>query len=688
MSDTEVVYRFIVKHDPRLGPDEEPYLLQFYIGGHEHCYIEKKLIVAPHCKVDPIVEIRIPVPTGITPGTPFLKNDAALMVIQYVAAKSEDDTHKHKLGVNEAGTICFPLKAFDGLKGNIETTETFRSYNAIAANPAYDGDKGDLTLIMQQPSYPKNVSPFLEPDEYTIDHTKPFDNPLIRTAIESTFDFPNRSKPRFSSLAGLPCLPPYQFHQWVIPGQMLAAKRNIQPMDETWWNNLISKGIQRSFPNFSVDAAKMYLQHSASEDEKMIMLVNAWTIPCNYWRYYPDQTQNRNGSMVQMEAFGLTTRSKLGIVGGKMYTPLQDCEDDEEDIQKLAREFQSEHIAKFNDPFLKDLQKVSQKYVFLQALCGVNGDQVSSGTQVQKDPYANMGGHEVGVFMRKSTFVKLVGRVNTKRPLFKGWCEEYNPDLPFDATDRPMICEGTGTVDPSGAKWRLNSLEALRYVAGGEPQKTFDHMKFIEPQDPDAINMFYRAFISFTVPEMFDEGFSNISFTAMTFDKKGNLERHFSYNDLMKPHAGIGLHVDVGQSLEQAKMSKHLATFYPAVVGYNTPCALEQCPERTKIAKRMQKITETMKKQNRCASDKSKVIITDMFPTYYQLTKERIAALCATIEHKERIVDVTVTEEAISTALGGYRIAFHVDMSKSGPSLIKGNYQKNKRPNVLMRARK
>jgi len=663
-----------VNYKPRLGPDEEPYSLLVYVGGLSHTVVSKRLIVVPGAAEKPLLQFEIPRPAQVAAGKPFLPADTALMVIAMVAAKSDDDAHKHKLGVNLGGTACFPLReVLKSNQGSARAMQKLRVYNAMVADRSYNEDKGELTLTFDQPKFPHGIEPWLPEDEYTVDHNAEFQNSLIQTVIQASMHFGKTTTCRFPAIAELPGLPPYQFHQYFIPGQMLAAKRSYKPMTEEWWQRLIDMGIQRAYPQMSVDTAKIFLEDLDSERDHMAVLVNAFCTPCNYWRYYPDQTQTSRGKYVQMECFGITSRAKCGIVNNHMYSPLQDCEDDEEDIQKLSVEFSNRRIQQFKTPLLRKLQDFSQHYVVLQALCGVNGQQLSDGRGVSKDPYASLGGHEVSVTMRKSTFVKLLGRLNKNRPLFKDWAGDYDPDAPFTfPEDQPLIGEGTGDVDPVGGGYRSSLLDAYRYlIVGNENTTLFDHWKMVQWQDPTKINDFYRCFLSFVVPELYDLGYGNASFTAMTLNPRTNQwERGFSYNDLMRPHTNIALRVDPAMSETQARTVKRVASFYPPIEGYVTPGPAEACPIRSKFEKRMQRILDVMKRQERSAQGK-RTLVADFYPTYYQLEKERIDGICRLIEQKSQIVDVKITEEAIHQGLGGYRIAFTIDMTQNPQQLIK-----------------
>jgi hypothetical protein len=675
----EVRFSVVAKWRPNLGPHEEPYAVLLWIGGLEHTIVSHKLVVVPGQAQNPLLEFVIPPPKGHRIGTPFLAADVALMAIPLCVANSEDDSHRHKRGVNEAGTACFPLrKTLSSKQGSTVATQEVKVYNALVANPNYHGNKGELEITFGQPTFPMGNDPWLPEDEFTVDHEAEFNSPLIQAVIQASMHFGINTQCRFKSIQELPGLPPYQFHQYFIPGQMMAAKRNSAPMKEKWWTALMDMGIQRSFPNMTLESARMYLAEMGSEREKMVALMNAAVTPCNYWRYYPDQTEDKDLGFVSMEAFGLTSRAKCGIVNDQFYTPLQDCEDDEQDIEKIVKEFQSLAIHNFKSPLLRQVQAVSQDYVFAQALCGVNGGQLSDGQKDPSgkvDPYASLGGHEVGILMRKSTFVKLLGKLNKNRPLFDGWASQYNPDAPLVfPEDQPMIGEGTGDVDPAGGGYRSTLLEAYRYLMVGNKTEVFKKWKMPQWQNIREVNDFYRCFLSFVIPELYELGYANGSFTAMTFDPKTKAwTRGFSYQDLMRPHSNIGLRMDPGMNETQAKTVKRVASFYPIVEGYTLPGPAAKCPVRSKLQTRMDKITETMKSLKRVVprGDDSRTLVADFYPTYYQCTRAHIQAVCEMIVNKPNIVDVTVKEEAVHTALGGFRVAFTVNMTSKPKQLIR-----------------
>lgn len=160
----------------------------------------------------------------------------------------------------------------------------------------------------------------------------------------------------------------------------------------------------------------------------------------------------------------------------------------------------------------------------------------------------------------------------------------------------------------------------------------------------------------------------------MSFDSTSKKwARGFSYQDLMRPHANIALRTDPGMSELQAKTVRHVASFYPPVVGFVLPGPAENCPVRSKLQERMKKITDTMDSMKRVVpkQQESTVLVADFYPSFYQLTKVHIQGICELIRQKENIVGVKVTEEAIHAGLGGYRVAFSVNMTEKPKQLIR-----------------
>lgn len=645
-----------VRYQPKLGPSEKPYQLYCFIGGWPGFVATRKISVLPGATEIPRLDFELPKPSHIQHGKPFLPNDLSLMIEAHCIAVSPDELHNP--GVMAAGTAAIPLR--ECLKtehGGAKYSTPLIYQNMVDANPSFDGVKGHLEVTFGQPDFPKGMNPFLPPDEFTVDFNAEEKSPVINATIEASVAFCVSTPCRFDAQV---VLPPFRFHKFVVPGQILGAKKCYAPMEESWWERLIDIGIQRAHPDMPVDIQRRHLDALGSERDHIEVFANAIAAPSNYWSYFPDETDTDAG-MINGEAFCLSSRSKSGIKNGKMFVPGQDCEDCAKDMESLTRSF-DKSVQLFKNPFLAKLQDYVGNWVFLQSLCGVNGQQLSDGKAATGDPYENMGYHECGVLMHKGTFVKLVGKINKSRPLFEGWADQFNPDAPFDDNDKPMMLEGTGLIDPRGEGIRNSLMPAYRYLMIGNRTQPFLGWKLIQWQNPKQVNDFYRVFLQFVVPDLYDKGYSNGSFVAMT--QVGNeWKRGFTYQELMNPHNNIGIRVEVGFTPEQAKVLQKVASFYPPVEPYVSPVPIEQCPIRTGMRTRLDRVLETMKNARRHPNPAAQTMVADFYPYYHQLDDARINDICTMIQEKKRIVDVEITEEPIATGLGGFRVAFHVDMT-------------------------
>jgi hypothetical protein len=87
----------------------------------------------------------------------------------------------------------------------------------------------------------------------------------------------------------------------------------------------------------------------------------------------------------------------------------------------------------------------------------------------------------------------------------------------------------------------------------------------------------------------------------------------------------------------------------------------------------MNKIVETMRDLKRTipSQEGHRILVADFYPTYYQCTRRHVQGICEMITNKPGIVDVKVTEEAIHPGLGGFRVAFTVDMTEKPKQLIR-----------------
>lgn len=654
-----VKFRASVAYKPALGPSETPYQLYFFIGGMPGFVQSKKLKVLPGAIERPYLEFEIPVPKGVTPGEPFLPHHLALMVEAHCVATSPDEMHKP--GVMAAGTALIPLRECLQTQhaGAVYKTQLIYQ-NMIDSNPGYDGYKGDLTVTFDQVDAPRGRNPFKAPDSQTIDHFAPEEvNPVIGATIEASIEFCATTPCRFDAKV---VLPPFRFHKFLVPGQILGAKQCYQPIEESWWEKIVDCGVRRAHPDVPVEIAKTHLNALGTEQDFAEVIANAISAPCNYWLYFPDETDDAKKGMLTGEAFCLSSRSKSALVNGKFYVPGQDCEDCAKDMESLFRSF-DKNVQLFKNPFLAKLQDYASNWVFLQSLCGVNGAQLSDGQATVGDPYANMGYHECGVLMHKGTFVKLVGKINKARPLFVGWADQFDPDAPLNETDRPMMLEGTGMVDPRGNGYRNQLLQPYRYLFLGNKSNHFAGWKMIQWQDTKKVNDFYRVFLQFVVPDLYDKGYTNASFVAMSKVNGSQWQRGFNYQELMTPHNNMGIRVEVGFTLEQSKMLQTVASFYPPVEPYIAAKPIEQCAVRSALATKVNKIKQTMAACNRSVRPGSMTLVADFYPAFHQLEDDRIDSICEMIKAKTRIVDVDVTEEPITEGLGGYAIAFHVDIT-------------------------
>jgi len=649
-----VKFRASVRYEPKLGPTEQPYQLYFFIGGMPGFVATHKISVLKGAQQIPKLEFEIPAPAHIKHGKPFLPHDLALMVEAHCVAVSPDEMHNP--GVMAAGTAAIPLRDCLKMEHGGVAYETHLIYqNMVDAKPTFDGIKGKLTITFGQPDFPLGMNPFLAPDEYTVDFTTEERNPVINATIQASVAYCLNSPCRFDAEV---VLPPFRFHKFLVPGQILGAKKCYAPIEESWWKRIIDIGIQRTHPELSVDIHKRHLEALGDEKDYIEVFANALAVSANYWTYFPDETDTNDG-MIAGEAFCLSSRAKSGIKNGKFYVPGQDCEDCAKEMESLARSF-DKSVQLFKNPFLAKLQDYVGNWVFLQSLCGVNGQQLSDGKAAIGDPYENMGYHECGVLMHKGTFVKLVGKINQSRPLFKGWAEQFDPDAPFNENDRPMMLEGTGLIDPRGDGVRNKLLPAYRYVITGSQQpNVLRSMKLIQWQNPKQVNDFYRVFLQFVVPELYDKGYSNGSFVAMS--QVGNeWKRGFTYQELMTPHSKLGIRVEPGFTMEQAKMLQKVASFYPPIEPYVNPEPIEKCPVRSELQQKLGRVIQTTKMLNRKVPDGVETNVVDFYPYYHQITDKQVDSICQLIQEKQHIIDVDISEEPIAPGVGGFRIAFKV----------------------------
>lgn len=652
------------RHTNKLGPDESPGQLCFWLAPFDGTYVQKVVSVNG---AYPSTKLTFTVPLVKGEKGYGIPDDAALFVMEHALVRADDSDHLKPKCLTMSGMAAFPLKLVLTPGKRNQVVQDLCNYNAAVAQQGYDGVKGQTEITFEDFRLPSNIStPFLPPDKFTVDHSGELNNPHIQAAIATSMSFAQTIESLFPSIADLKTLPPNQFGPYFLPGFTLAAKTPSAPQSEAWWKAMVDRGLQRRYPNKELEQSRRAI-FTANSREKMSALMYTFSTPCTYWSYYGDQTQEQSGNRIAIEAFENSFGLKQGVIDGRFVAPGQDCEDDANSITMMFMSFRQ---MKFQDPLLAKLQNDTQNWTVVLCLSGVNGAQVSDGKAVAADPYAKMGGHLLAAAMRKSTLCKYIRAVNKAPVLYPGWSEKYDKGKPFSfPKDSIEVGEGTGLVSPVENDYRNELESSYRYLVAGiskdptRPLGPFTHWKFVQWSNiSQKIDPFYRGLVHVTAPELIAAGYSEVSFTPMTRDHSvaGGWKAGIRFIEFAKPHNGLAMRMDPGISKPQAKAVKRVLAMFPPLLPYAEPGPIEKSPIRSKYAEHMKILTQAMEQSGRkkLALDSPSVKVADWYPTYYQLEEKKLQEIAQVIAQKANIVDVRVSEDAIGEGLGGYRVAF------------------------------
>lgn len=652
-----------VQYTPLLGQDEREYKLLFYHGGFDRMNspIAEKIILKPS---DRKFTIDVPYPSGFQKQASKLPYDAALVCIAVARYNSEDDPHMNFHGAMEAGSAITPLRGLKTVKTNLIFHNAKKIYSGV------NFTKGTLEITHDSPI---PDSAFHPPNKFTVHHERLNleDKPILVAAIIGQSRFGQKTPALYSEIQDVPCMPPWEFDKLVLPGFMLSCNKTIGQHDHDWWQKLIQMAVTRTNPYVSGNAASKYLLENVHDERSLAAIATAaCAIPANYWRYGTDETQVK-AKRYPCENYTLLSRVKLGKVldvtkNGKpeenYITPVDDCENDGKDIEGLLSELQQMKVNARTHPVLAKVQTALQNYVIVQSLTGVHGEQQSDGNSA--DSQFHVGLHSMTDLIHKQHFVSSHGKINKSRPLFEGWLGDYDPDAKVDAQKHiPINGEGTGLVDPLGNDERNKMGLAYRKImAVGE--QVLKNLKTIMPSTPgkdDEYDNFYVSKVSMVVPHLVNSGYNRAMFTPVTLDSDGNVRRMVKELDLMTCNENVALRVEPEINLEQAQVIDHVNSFYPSIPTFQPPEPLESSPVRQRLMHKMERINSAFAQTGRVA--KEKTAIADFYAAYYQITNQRVEAICKIVKENPFIVGVKVEEEPVARYLGGYRVAFQIDIS-------------------------
>jgi hypothetical protein len=654
-----------IQYDPHLGHDERPYKLLFYHGGFDKkvAPIAEKVINSPS---DHSFSINVPYPEGVQPGATKLPYDSALVVIAVSRYNSDDDPHMNFHGAQEAGSVIVPLKGLKTVNGKLVFHNATKMYSGV------NFQKGSLAVSIDR-QIPD--SEFLPPTKFTVHHERKNleDKSILVAAIIGQSRFGQKTQALYPEIEEVPCMPPWEFDKLVLPGFMLSCNKSLGEHDHDWWQRLIQMGVTRTNPYVSGNAAGKYLLENVNDTRSLAAIATAaCAIPANYWRYGTDETQVA-AKKYPCENYTLLSRAKLGKVtdvtkNGKpkenYITPVDDCENDGKDIEGLLTELQNLSVNSRTHPILAKVQTALKEYVVVQSLTGVHGEQQSDGNE--EGSKLHVGLHSMTDLIHKKHFVAMHGRINKSRPLFDGWLSEHNPDEKIDTEKHiPINGEGTGLVDPLGDDQRnLMGAAYQKVMQVGEP--VLSKLKTIMPSTPgkeDKYDNFYVSKVSMVVPHLVNSGYNRSMFTPVTIQPDGKIQRMVNEVDFMSCNENVALRVEPEIGLEQAQVIDHINSFYPSIPTFQPPEPMETSQVRQRLFHEMDRINTTFVATKRSADSGKKTAVADFYAAYYQITNKRVDAICKMVQENPFIVGVKVEEEPVARYLGGYRIAFEVDVS-------------------------
>jgi hypothetical protein len=649
----------IAEYAPKLERNERPLKMCFYVTCFGKPMCEIRTIDSKMFKGS----LTIKAPADHPAGTPFVPNDAHLVIMDFFGVKTEDEFKID--AVNQLGTARIPLRdiiAYKNIPGCNEPLPLIVK-NAAAVQKEWDGVKSFVKLAFAKPIVRGCRNPILPQDELCIDRND-YQLPIktLKNVFRSDQCIYERLKPTFPSLLGLQ-EPPDQFDDIMVPGSCFVNFACEQSPEE-FYHRISRAALFRCYPKLSESEAEAHVLSAAcTEEEHADLLATMFTVYSNFCAYLPDSanyTINGRQRRVDYEYFSNHLRSGQAAVKleGKtvFYPPSGDCEDLQNEQAHQAMDFKGRT---FRDPLLQKLVAVRENYLYAMSIMGVRGSQLSDGknSDVCGDPYANQGGHSAGKLYKKETLLKEHGLVNAAKPLFPTInapiISELNPK-----NDIVRLMEGTGAAHVR----EFDRIEYNKMAVGFNYLKSsFPDIYALKPisfNKCTALNDFYRSVHVLEFPDLAHDGYRNNSFVVLNMNAK-EPTLGVTYTDIMNPSQKVGLRAQPERSDEEILVLNRLMSMYPPVRAHRVPDEPETCGFRGPLYDHMYEIS-------RIAASKKIARHPDATPVLFitpfsALASDSILAGLRTLAAQSRVCEIDAREVALDEACGGYNIKIWVN---------------------------
>lgn len=584
--------------------------------------------------------------------------DATLSYWVFVETKNS----RGQPSVNEAGSGWVYLKEILNQKKPIVVTQPLVVFNARRQN--VDGVKGALQMSFDKVAFPNGESPFEPVKELDlVMENKEAIRAVYAKKFQASQAIFSLKEPTFEGLGGLR-LPTWDTNTWQLFGECFSMVR-ARHSPEAVWTNLLDMALRRHLPHMSLNGANSYLTHLSSEEEKVTIAAKMVGIWINYQTYLSDgipvvenkQVKARFGTKKaighqSMEAFSSNIRDRvrpliISADGQTFYVPAgADCEDGA--AEQCFELMELINRKDWKDERLKMLSDLLGKnYLVLQVLMGVRGAQLSDGDK-GKNAYKGLGGHMAGAIMSRETFLKLHKRYNAVDEPYEGF---GIGDSATSSQRSPIqMLEGTGLIDPGASEHYAESFKTYKYLADGNGFGC----KYIAPQSRTEINNFYRAWQSFCVLNLVDEGFSNPEHILIKTKKNGDKTWGASHLDVISEAATIATAAQPPMTSEEIQLTKNLLSQTNPISPFKPPRKRVEDKAHHPI---LEDVKQKLKAYNRPEPEDFDIV--QLYPAYWEL-KDIKNAWLQMIKNKVRCYKMSYTNEEVSEGMGGYHVRFFV----------------------------
>jgi hypothetical protein len=612
------------------------------------------------------VWLPVPVNRGLTP-------DSALLAWGFVDVRNDSN----EPSTNTAGFASIPLQAL--LNAVDELRCPFVVTNALLSNPNLppaQATKGELCVRVLQKTVAPSIGALFRPVKpyHLLQPNEPSIMQSLQAMLAAGAQLYQSAEPTFEATRYLQP-PVWSFGNSVVPGHFFALP-TADPSPEAFWLNASRIALRRHYPELTLEEAiRQFLEPSTNAHEAATVAAKLVTgNVCHLGTYLSD------GILVRSSAVGKRINAKLGLprIGAAPMTtaspssssskfipmecfslgPLRfagrrgvpvgaDCEDFAAEIALQIRELRT--LGKSNDPVLAKLATGLSGYLVAHVLAGVKGAQLSdasAATPKQDAEHSDLGGHMFAMLIPAARFAEMSPSSAAALAAFRG-----------DGSERTLILEGTGLVDPASSPEYAARIESLAYLVNNGPAE-LQRVKFTQPSTLNRTNAFYRVINHLFVPEL-----PAISHVVMRRDPVTNRTTYGAdYLEFMNNSRSIFTAAQAPLQPEQMKLVREMLDQRMPTPGFAPPTS----PITVLSDEHMRKFTGTEQPLltpllRNSVKPGARYDVRDFFARYDQITPQLASALQSLIAAKPRIIGFQYHEENLGPSIGGYMLRFMVE---------------------------